>query len=76
MYLLVDSGAAEGVGASHPPVARVGERGGVHRIVDPPLPASLCLQIHILFPCCFSENCVSHLSLFFTVSAIVNVRVA
>lgn len=36
MYL-VDSGAAEGVGASHPPIARVGERGGVHRIVDPPL---------------------------------------
>lgn len=37
MYL-VDSGVAEGVGASHPSVARKGERGGVHRIVDPPLP--------------------------------------
>ncbi|KAK1133029.1 hypothetical protein K0M31_014392 [Melipona bicolor] len=42
MYL-VDSGAAEGVGASHPPVARVGERGGVHRIVDPPLPVLHCV---------------------------------
>lgn len=59
MYL-VDSGAAEGVGASHPPIAGVGERGGVHRIVDPPL---LAYYVYRFISCfCYFEDSLLSLS--------------